>query len=94
MKKDLGYYKQNAEEDYITTPISVLRYIGEVERRNIYLNTINIILIFMLFLSYYGVYKSTQVKTTEDIKNRAKEINKECITNQELEYIIFGEIQE
>jgi len=30
--KDLNYYKLNAEEDYITTPISVLRYIGELER--------------------------------------------------------------
>jgi hypothetical protein len=31
MKKDLEYYKQNAEENYITTPISVLRYITELE---------------------------------------------------------------
>jgi hypothetical protein len=29
--KDLKYYKENAEEDYITTPISVLRYITELE---------------------------------------------------------------
>ena len=29
--KDLGYYKSNAEEDYLTTPISVLRYISELE---------------------------------------------------------------
>ena len=29
--KDLKYYKNNAEEDYLTTPISVLRYIGELE---------------------------------------------------------------
>lgn len=29
--KDLDYYKKNAEEDYRTTPISVLRYITELE---------------------------------------------------------------
>jgi hypothetical protein len=30
--KDLEYWRVNAEEDYITTPISVLRYIGELEK--------------------------------------------------------------
>ena len=30
--KDLNYYKCNAEEDYMTTPISVLRYITELEQ--------------------------------------------------------------
>lgn len=33
MKKNLKYYKENAEEDYLTTPISVLRYIGKIERK-------------------------------------------------------------
>lgn len=32
MKKDLNYWRQNAEEDYLGTPISVLRYISEVEK--------------------------------------------------------------
>ena len=32
--KDLKYYKDNATEDYITTPISVLRYITELEKNN------------------------------------------------------------
>ncbi len=31
MKKDLDYFRKNAEEDYMTTPISVLRYITELE---------------------------------------------------------------
>ena len=31
MKKDLEYYKNNAEEDYAQVPISVLRYISELE---------------------------------------------------------------
>jgi hypothetical protein len=30
--KDLNYWKNNAEEDYIQTPISVLRYITELEK--------------------------------------------------------------
>lgn len=31
MQKDLKYYKENAEEDYIGTPISVLKYITKLE---------------------------------------------------------------
>ena len=30
-KESLVYWKYNAEEDYINTPISVLRYISELE---------------------------------------------------------------
>jgi hypothetical protein len=30
--KDLKYYKKNCEEDYLHTPISVLRYITELEK--------------------------------------------------------------
>lgn len=30
--KDLAYYKTNAEEDYSKVPISVLRYISELEQ--------------------------------------------------------------
>ena len=29
--EDLAYWKNNAEENYITTPISVLKYITELE---------------------------------------------------------------
>jgi len=29
--KDLDYWKANAEEDYMQVPISVLRYISELE---------------------------------------------------------------
>jgi len=32
--KDLNYYKENATENYMTTPISVLRYITELEKNN------------------------------------------------------------
>ncbi len=30
--KDLAYWKANAEEDYLKVPISVLRYISELEK--------------------------------------------------------------
>jgi hypothetical protein len=30
--KDLKYYRENAEDNYMTTPISVLRYISELEQ--------------------------------------------------------------
>jgi hypothetical protein len=30
--RDLSYYKSNAEEDYLRVPISVLRYISELEQ--------------------------------------------------------------
>ena len=32
MVKDLKYWKNNCEEDYLHTPISVLRYISELEK--------------------------------------------------------------
>lgn len=31
-EKDLDYYRKNAEEEYMTTPNSVLRYITELEK--------------------------------------------------------------
>ena len=32
--KDLAYYRANAEEDYLQVPISVLRYISELEEKS------------------------------------------------------------
>ena len=32
MEKNLDYYRKNAEADYMTTPISVLCYISELEK--------------------------------------------------------------
>lgn len=53
MKKDLKYYRENAEEDYLTTPISVLRYIGKVERK---VHTLKAVVYFLLFLvCFYGI---------------------------------------
>ena len=33
MKKDLEYWRKNAEENYLRVPISVLRYINELEEK-------------------------------------------------------------
>ena len=33
MAEDLNYWRNNAKEDYIKTPISVLRYITELEKK-------------------------------------------------------------
>ena len=94
MKKDLKYYRENAEEDYLTTPISVLRYIGEVERRKRLLDIVFNISLFIILLAFiYGVLVGRKEKQTE-IENRAKQINKECYTNQDIELIIFNQIQE
>lgn len=40
-----------------------------------------------------NVIISTSHEGTEDIINRAKSINKPCYTNDDLEFIIFGESQ-
>lgn len=49
--KDLKYYRENAEENYLTTPISVLRYIGEIERR---VRILGIVIVVVCFLSFLG----------------------------------------
>jgi hypothetical protein len=33
LPEDLNGWRKNAEENYITTPISVLRYISELEKK-------------------------------------------------------------
>jgi hypothetical protein len=50
MEKDLRYYKENAEEDYLTTPISVLRYIGMAEKRIYLLKTVIYLLLSLICL--------------------------------------------
>jgi len=51
MKKDLKYDRENAEEDYLTTPISVLRYIGMIERSR---NIIILLFVSVLILFFVG----------------------------------------
>ena len=94
MKKDLKFYRENAEEDYLTTPISVLRYIGLAERRINVLGIIIAVLLFICFLSFLGGIIIGQKAKQQEIENRVKQINKECYTNQDIEIIVFGETQE
>ena len=100
MRKDLKFYRENAEEDYLTTPISVLRYIGLAERRINVLGIIIAVLLFVCFLSSLGGFFVGQKTKQQEIENRtdkvlkSKQINKECYTNQDLEIIIFNQIQE
>ena len=58
-------------------------------------NLIEAFFILVVTLSFYllGFYAGERNKQQE-IKNRAKQINKECYTNQDLEVIIFNQIQE
>ena len=96
MKKDLKYYRENAEEDYLTTPISVLRYIGLAERRINVLGIIITVLLFICFLIFLGRIFVGQKAKQQEIENRTDKvlkINKECYTNQDIELIIFNEKQ-
>ena len=58
-------------------------------------NLIESFIIFVVTLAFYllGFYAGERNKQRE-IKNRAKQINKEFYTNQDLEIIIFNQIQE
>ena len=55
---------------------------------------IGIVLVFILFFVFLlGENSGQKIKQTE-IENRAKQINKECYNNQDIEIIVFGETQE
>ena len=55
---------------------------------------IGIVLVFILFFVFLlGENSGQKIKQTE-IENRAKQINKECYTNQDIEIIVFGNTQE
>ena len=51
------------------------------------------VLLTFLVVYSFGKFIGGKKEQTE-IENRAKQINKECYTNQELEVIIFGITQE
>ena len=56
---------------------------------------IKLFIIFVVTLAFYllGFYAGERNKQRE-IENRAKQINKECYDNQDIEIIVFGETQE
>jgi hypothetical protein len=64
--KDLAYWKNNCEENYLTTPISVLRYITELEKS-------------IQLMQTAVVGRSEQLQSIEDLiefaRNNAREWN-------------------
>jgi len=53
-----------------------------------------IVLLLTMNLCYlFGGYFRGQKDKQTEIENRAKELNKECYTNQDIEYIIFSQSQ-
>ncbi len=54
--KNLKYWKNNCEEDYIKTPISVLRYITELENKRK--------LLFCECLNNFDIYQETKIYLT------------------------------
>ena len=63
--KDLNHYKNNCEEDYINTPISVLRYITELEQALQLLQT-------DVSSSFYCLDKECEFKVCEKQCNSCK----------------------
>ena len=55
--KDLSYWKANAEEDYMNVPISVLRYISELEERSYSEEEVYNVLQFLRLKLKIGVLK-------------------------------------
>ena len=54
-----------------------------------------IICFFTLFCcGFFSGYKNGEKNKQQEVENRAKQINKEFYTNQDLEIIIFNQIQE
>ena len=49
---------------------------------------------FLLCVGFFVGYKNGEREKQQEIENRAKQINKECYTNQDIEIIVFGETQE
>ena len=68
MEKDLEYWKNNCEDDYLHTPISVLRYIKELEdeqnRKAAMLNPPN--LDDVMLVKGAGNYKGTKSMIIEN----------------------------
>lgn len=89
-KEDLNYWKNNAEEDYITTPISVLKYISkleeELEQAINYTHSSTLLKEEheIIIENFEGIYK-----TVDNVKG----IGFECMkVNSEYHYFINGEL--
>jgi hypothetical protein len=72
MTKNLAYWKNNAEEDYIGTPISVLRYITELEKQQERMYSEEEVenIIYKLFEDYASNYTNKALKEFENFKKK------------------------
>jgi hypothetical protein len=59
--KDISYWKKNCEENYITTPISVLRYISELEKQQEKSYSEEDMISFAKFFTQYTFIDNTSV---------------------------------
>ena len=66
--KDLTYWRKNAEEDYIKVPISVLRYITELEERSY--SEEEVLNIIQLFNDDFNMIQDTIPKWFEQFKKK------------------------
>tara|TARA_R110002072_G_scaffold289524_1_gene456601 strand:- start:105 stop:323 length:219 start_codon:yes stop_codon:yes gene_type:complete len=64
--KDLKYYKDNAEEDYIKTPISVLRYITELEE----VKQNKLLILYGVVKRFFARNKKILTEEEKDLKRR------------------------
>ncbi len=56
--------------------------------------TLLLIKIWFVALAFVGVFVLGQWSNQESVKQRAFDVDTHCYTEQQLEYIIFGAIQE
>jgi hypothetical protein len=72
MTKNLAYWKNNAEEDYIFTPISVLRYITELEKQQERMYSEEEVenIIYKLFEDYASNYTNKALEEFENFKKK------------------------
>jgi len=72
MTKNLAYWKNNAEEDYIGTPISVLRYITELEKQQERMYSEEEVenIIYKLFEDYASNYTNKALEEFENFKKK------------------------
>jgi uncharacterized membrane protein len=52
-----------------------------------------VVIVIVLYSFYFLGFSAGKKEKQTEIENRAKELNKECYTNQDIEYIIFKESQ-
>jgi len=72
MTKNLAYWKNNTEEDYIGTPISVLRYITELEKQQERMYSEEEVenIIYKLFEDYASNYTNKALEEFENFKKK------------------------